>query len=372
MICLLCRLNKVDHSVLLAVFLLGIMASSGTGRGFSKVGAAKRSRQAEKQANEVLNAGSALTDLAFDSEIAYIVTQLKDPSEKELTLTIGALMRNGTLKAVLCGGAGRVADPMKKTRKKLKPSDKRWRNLKLPFLKLCLQKLEPNLFSDELCAKLEATDEAEVRKWLCFALNCTVDGLLPLTEYPQAIYTDTLVDLIEARYKELGRRLAGWGAGLVSKKGYFTKGRKSDGTAILKSSLHPAAEAAFPFNDDKFDSATIDDEFSQKAVICTSAPRRRADIMEEFWTSDPALIWPCEDELWQLSGVVREVITEVDDASSAPSSPAGAVVKSAFASSASSSATSTPSGVLSSAMLAILAGPNAGASQPTHVPAPSS
>ncbi len=106
-------------------------------------------RKRKATEHQALSGVGHLTSMAHDKEIDYIREQLK--KDRDLTYTIGSLLRDGTLKTALAGGFKKELPKSKRLPKFVK----RWRNLKYGQLGPLLSKLEPTVFTTEFVKPLD-------------------------------------------------------------------------------------------------------------------------------------------------------------------------------------------------------------------------
>lgn len=171
----------------------------------------KRIREAEEQAAIVAGGVAAITSSALGAELDYIISEFQH--DMQFACLVASMLRSGTLKPLLTMGKPpeqtEGVTPTKNAKKdKLRQAMKRMKHMKASEADFVLYELAPHLFTDELTAEYEeASDLLDSLEVLCYALNLDLDSAWPWKKCPELKTWAEFVDLLQARYTLMGKRL---------------------------------------------------------------------------------------------------------------------------------------------------------------------
>jgi len=168
-----------------------------------------------------------------------------------MALTVASLLRDGALAKMLTQGAQDQKAKASSSRRgrTLRSTCKSFKNLPPTLLQKLLSSMEPRIYTQHFWNDYAETGgTVDIKLDLTFALNVTMNTLLPLKEHPMCIYWNDVMELCTARYTAMGARPKE--KQLMHSGGYYYIDQEKN--TITRCVLDPSKtlELGFAVNDD--------------------------------------------------------------------------------------------------------------------------
>jgi len=168
-----------------------------------------------------------------------------------MALTVASLLRDGALAEMLTQGAQdqNAEASCSRRGRTLRSTFKRFNNLPPTLLQKLLSSMEPRIYTQHFWNDYAETGgTVDIKLDLTFALNVTMNTLLPLKEHPMCMYWSDFMELCTARCTAMGARLKD--KQLMHSGGYYSVDQEK--STITRCVLDPfkALDLGFSVNDD--------------------------------------------------------------------------------------------------------------------------
>jgi hypothetical protein len=242
------------------------------------------SKKAERSAAAVAASLEQLGDAAVESELNYVRSELE--KQPQLAFTLGSLLRENKL-------TGLLEKPQYQPKvERLRSRVSKWKQLRAEHVSGILHVCAPHIFSREYLDSDDVHDN--LLGCLCFGLNVTAAGKIPLREYPQCALVSELLKLCKARYEQCGNRFEG--VDLRTFAGYYVVADDS-----VKCRVLPSLTYVLPFKEPDPD-IMVENGYELAARLKSAKYKANLDLYEVFVELGGELLE--EDAVWSLDGFV--------------------------------------------------------------------